>query len=452
MEYNIAPDYVSSMEWREYCKKTELEYKQCMDEGLDIEQYKDLFFAVAKMPDGKEKDDISDIIFSIVAKSKVREGHKYNEPSDIDSIKALRDGFNVSGDLPDTETLKKKIEGAWIGRICGCLLGKAVECSRQHELIPFLQETGNYPLHRYILRSEVTDEMIAKYEYCFGNRDHIDQMDCAPIDDDTNYTVIAQLLIDKHGRSFTSKDVGEMWLTNQPVYKFYSAERVAFRNLINGYTAPASGMYKNPYREWIGAQIRGDYFGYINPGDPVSAADMAWRDARISHIKNGIYGEMWVSAMLACAAVTGDIVEIIKGGLGQIPKTSRLYEEVTDVLTDYGNGVGFDTIIKKIHKDYDELTDHGWCHTISNAKIVTAAMLYYANDYGKAICMAVQSGFDTDCNAATVGSVLGMANGIDSIDSYWYTPVNGRLRTSVLGCSEVTIAHLVEKTMEHIKQ
>ncbi len=447
---SIAPDYVNSMEWREYCKKTELEYKQSFEEGLDIGQYKDLFFAVAKMPDGKEKDNIADILFSIVAKAKNREGYRYNEPSDLDAIRALRDGFEVKSKTPDAETLKKKIEGAWIGRICGCLLGKAVECSRQHELIPFLKETGNYPLHRYILRSDVTDEMIAKYEYCFGNNDHIDQMDCAPIDDDTNYTVIAQLVIDKFGKNFTSKDVGEMWLASQPVYKYYSAERVAFRNLINGYSAPASGMYKNPYREWIGAQIRGDYFGYINPGDAEVAADMAWRDARVSHIKNGIYGEMWVSAMIACAAVTDDIVAIIRGGLGQIPETSRLYEEICDVLSDFENGVESETVFAKIHQKYDEITDHGWCHTLSNAKIVAATLLYGNGDYGKSICMAVQSGFDTDCNAATVGSVLGMAKGIDSIDSYWYSPVNGKLKTSVLGCSEVFISDLVNKTIKHI--
>ena len=451
MKHSIAPDYMNSAEWIEYYQKLELEYKQSYEEGLDIEQYKDLFTAVSKMPNSKEKDDIADTLFSIISKAETREGYEYNEPSEIDAIKALRDGFTVKGEMPDTNTLKKKIEGAWIGRICGCLLGKPVEGARQHDLIPLLKETGNYPMHRYILRNEITDEMIEKYDHYMGGINYIDVLDCAPVDDDTNYTVMSQLIIEKHGRDFTSQNVGDMWLATQPICNYFTAERIAFKNLVNGYSAPASAMYKNPYREWIGAQIRGDYFGYINPADPATAADMAWRDARISHIKNGIYGEMWASSMIACAAVTDNVADIIKGGLGQIPETSRLYKEIYGVLADFENGVGFDSVISEIHRQYDEYSDHGWCHTISNAKIVAAALLYGNGDFGKSICMAVQSGFDTDCNGATVGSVLGMAKGIDSVDSYWYTPLNGRLKTSILGHNELLISELVNKTFEHIK-
>lgn len=450
MANSIAPDYVNSMEWREYCRKLELEYKQSYEEGLDIEQYKDLFTTVSKMPDGKSKEDIADILFSIVVDADTRDGYKYNEPSDLAEIQALRDGFEVKGEMPDSDTLKRKIEGAWLGRICGCLLGKPVECSRTNELVPFLKDIGNYPMTRYILNAEITDEIEDKYDFRFQDKTYIDNIDGAPVDDDTNYTVMSQLIVEKHGRDFTSHDVSEMWLASQPVYNYFTAERIAFKNFTNGYSAPASALYKNPYREWIGAQIRGDYYGYINPGNPEEAADMAWRDARISHIKNGIYGEMFVSAMIACAALTNNITDIIKGGLAQVPKTSRIYEEIYDVISDYQNGIECETVFAKIHEKYDEYTDHGWCHTLSNAKIVAASLLYGKGDYGKSICLAVQTGFDTDCNGATVGSVLGMANGIDAIDSYWYSPINSKLKTSLLGHNELIVSDLVNKTMEHI--
>ena len=213
---------------------------------------------------------------------------------------------------------------------------------------------------------------------------------------------------------------------------------------------PKSATYKNPYREWIGAQIRGDYFGYINPGDPEIAAEMAWRDASVSHVKNGIYGEMFVAAMLAVAAVTNDVEAIILGGLAQIPYTSRLYEDVMSVLNNFKSGASQKECFDNIHKKYDEYTDHGWTHTNANAMIVAASLLYGNGDYGRSICMSVETGFDTDCNGATVGSVLGMANGIDSITEYWMKPMNDTLHTSIYGLWAVKISDRVKITMAHI--
>ena len=226
---------------------------------------------------------------------------------------------------------------------------------------------------------------------------------------------------------------------------------MAFCNFVKGYQPPQSAIYKNPYREWIGAQIRGDYFGYINPGNPELAAEMAWRDASISHVKNGIYGEMFVAAMIAIAATTNNIEDIILGGLAQIPCTCRLYEDIMLILKDFRSGVSQKDCFQKIHEKYDEYTTHGWCHTISNAMIVVAALLYGKGDYGKSICMAVETGFDTDCNGATVGSVLGMANGIESIPDYWKKPIKDTLHTSVFGVGTVKISDRVEMTMKHIK-
>ena len=206
----------------------------------------------------------------------------------------------------------------------------------------------------------------------------------------------------------------------------------------------------NPYREWIGAQIRGDYFGYINPGNPRLAAEMAWRDASISHVKNGIYGEMFVAAMIAVAACTGDVEEIIRQGLAEIPATSRLYEDVMAVVNAYHAGVSQQECFAMIHQKYDEYTEHGWCHTISNAMIVVAALLYGEGDYGRSICMAVETGFDTDCNGATVGSVLGMANGLRSIPEYWTNPIRDRLHTTIFGVDTVKISDRVKMTLEQI--
>lgn len=442
-QYHIIPD------GELYSNLLHDEYRQSVDEGLDIEIYKEVFSSVSKLPKGEIKEKLGDILFEAVASADQKAGYKYIEPSDLEQIKSLRKERPLSGSF-DREGFEKKLEGAWFGRICGCLLGKPVEGIRTDELIPFLKESDNLPMHRYVYRSDITEDVIKKYKHGFNGRQFPDEIDGMPIDDDTNYVVLAQEIIDKFGKDFTPYDVSRAWLAYQSKTAYYTAEQIAFCNFIKGYAPPQSALHKNPYREFIGAQIRGDYFGYINPANPELAAEMAWRDASVSHIKNGIYGEMFVSAMLAVAAVTNDIEEIILGGLGQIPHTSRLYEEISSVLEGYHKGVSKKDCFDTIHKKYDEFTLYGWCHTIPNAMIVAASLLYGNGNYSKSVCMAVETAFDTDCNGATVGSVLGMANGIDGIPEYWIKPVNNTLYTSVFGFEKVKITDRIKMTLKHI--
>ena len=46
----LFPDYESLHKWEYYPADAEIEYKQCLDEGLDVEAYKQLFSEVQKMP------------------------------------------------------------------------------------------------------------------------------------------------------------------------------------------------------------------------------------------------------------------------------------------------------------------------------------------------------------------------------------------------------------------
>ena len=446
----IKPDYNNADGFNRYPSDIMAEYKQSIEEGLDIESHKAFFEEAAAMENGAEKASLCDKIFEIVINADTRPDYKYDEPNDLKGIRAERDGYETMGEVPDEDTLKDKLLGAWTGRAVGCLLGKPVEGARSNELIPLLKKTDNYPLHRYFLSTDATEEERAGYKFYFNTDACADRVDGMPVDDDTNYVVLAQKLVEEFDRDFESDDVANVWLRYQSVYSYFTAERIAYVNFINCIEPPASAMYKNVCREWIGAQIRGDYFGYICPGDPETAAEMAFNDARISHVKNGIYGEMFISAMIACAAITDNIEDIIKGGLAQIPAKSRLYEAVTKIMDDYKKGVSLEECYKYIHSAYDEHTDHGWCHVIPNAMIVVAALLYGEGDFGKSICMAVQTAFDTDCNGATVGSILGMRGGIDCIDDYWKKPVNGKIHTSIFGVGTVDIENAVERTMEHI--
>lgn len=445
----LEPQYEKIEPWEFYGAGIENEYKQSVDEGLDIEEYKDLFKVAASLPQNAVKKKIADVIYEIVTSAPYKSEYKYIEPSDLESIRCMRKEFKPEKNKTFSE---KNVYGAWMGRVCGCMLGKTVECIRTDELIPFLKKTDNYPMTRYITSKDLEKINTEDYKFDFPDRAYADKIDAMPVDDDTNYTVLSQIIFETYGPEFTSENVAQAWLEYQKKNAYCTAERVAFCNFVKGYKPPQSAVHKNPYREWIGAQIRADYWGYINPGNPEKAAKMAYADASISHVKNGIYGEMFVAAALAGAAETNDIKQIILCGLGQIPSTSRLYADITTILNMFADGKTKEECFDYIHSRYNEFEEYGWCHTNPNAMIVCASLLYGKGDFGKSICMAVETGFDTDCNGATVGSILGMANGIDCIDEKWTKPFNDTLKTFIFGVGDVKISEMAKITMKHIEQ
>jgi len=447
---NVQPQYETLADWQFYSSNLMTEYRQSVEEGLDIEQYREVFSAVSMLPKNEIKKKFGDVLFEIVMSAKQKEGYPYIEPSELEKIRELRRPAAPIGEY-NKQTLADQIHGAWMGRICGCMLGQCIEGIRTNELIPFLKETNNYPLHRYICRSDLNEATLAKYKFAFAGKRYVDELDAMPGDDDTNYTVINQEVIEHFGKDFVPQNVARTWLSLQGKSNYATAERVAYCNFINGFVPPDSAVYKNAFREWIGAQIRGDYFGYINPGNPEMAAEMAWRDASISHVKNGIYGEMFVAAMLAVAATTTDMENIVLGGLAEIPYTSRLYESVMKIVDAFRAGTTAEECFKMIHTIYDERNAYDWCHTISNAMIVVAALLYGRGDYGKSVCMAVETGFDTDCNGATVGSIVGMAYGIHHIPEYWTKPFHDTLHTGCVRLDTLRISDRVALTLKHIE-
>jgi len=448
------PSYEKMSYWESYSQDLMVDYYQAMDEGRDVEEMKDIMQATAQFRCGSEREKIADILFTMLYNAPMRADFAYREPDDLNEIRLLRPCLPemtelINTPLPEENVFRDKIYGAWVGRICGCMLGQPLEGIKSKELTALLKHTGNWPMHRYVTSEEIKDPYFDSFDYNFKSRRYADQItDGFWGDDDTNYTVMASNLIGRSGRDFTSEDVCRLWKVAQNMYCYATAEKVAFRNMIAGFFAPDTALYKNPFREWIGAQIRGDYFGYINPGDPEMAAEMAWRDARVSHVKNGIYGEMYVAAMLAAAAVLDDVEKVILCGMSQIPSSSRLYEKLCGVMDWYHAGNSWETFIEKFYTRWSEMNPHDAVHTISNAELVTAALLYGDKDYTKTIGLAVQPGYDTDCNGATAGSVIGMILGKDGIDRKWTDPIDASCSTPY---GKITHEEMVERVLRHSK-
>ena len=420
-------------------------------EGKDTSAYEERVKSILEMEDSNpQKDVFAAEIYDEIQALPIIEGHPYTEPSDIEEIRAARPKTNHSllGKNLDEKDLYDKIYGAWLGRCVGCLLGKPIEGWDRQRITGFLKETGNYPV-QYYLSSDVAPELKEKYQIV--KHAWINNVECAPMDDDTNYTVLALKVFETYGIDFTPENVATAWLRFLPILSTCTAERVAYRNFVYGIVPPHSGSYRNPYRELIGAQIRADFFGYVTPGNPELAAEYAWRDACISHVKNGIYGEMFIAAMLSAAAVTEDMEEIIMAGLAQIPEKSRLTEQIRNVLEWKAEGLNWEQAIDRIHTLFNE-KNFDWVHTISNAVIVCTALLFGEKDLEKSIGIAITSAFDTDCNGATVGSVVGMLLGAKALPEKWIKPLNDRLLSSISDYGSTPISELAAKTMKIMSQ
>jgi ADP-ribosylglycohydrolase len=425
------------------------ELRQLEDEGRDTSPLREDFERLIalgddelSMPSNQEK---AGALLDAAQRLGVRRDYGFKEPSGLAEIRKLRRrGPDGAKRRLSDKALQGRILGAWLGRCAGCLLGKPVEGVHTDELWGFLKTTGQWPLNDY-MRFDVGGKAVKTYPRFAGMR-AFDALDHMPADDDLDYTVAGLLIVKERGAAFTPADVARFWMRNIPLLRTYTAERVAYRNLAMQIQPPASASYRNPYREWIGARIRADAFGYVCAGDPERAAEFAWRDASVSHVKNGIYGEMLVAAMIAWAPFCGDVTELLEAGLGQIPETSRLHADVREVMRWHAAGLGWDEAVARIHERWDEGVPHHWCHTDSNTMICVAALLWGEGDFGRSICRAVQPGFDTDCNGATVGSILGMMLGAKRIPSSWTRRLNNTLKTNLIGRETVDIEEIARET------
>jgi ADP-ribosylglycohydrolase len=416
------------------------EFIQATEEGKDVEKYREKLALLNELKVGhRELDELYGEILS----SPTLAGWPYAEP---DSIEEIRRSANPPKDEEawiSRHELRDRMLGAWFGRIAGNMLGKPVEGWSKSRIEDYLKKAGCYPLDYYI------PEIIPRFEKGFqeyykagGLRGNVSK---ALRDDDLDYTILGLLLLERKGFSFTTDDVGEEWLNRLPFNLTYTAEREAYRNLTLGLKPPETATFWNPYREWIGAQIRADPWGYANPTRPWSAAEMAYRDARLSHVKNGVYGEMLVAAMVASAFIESEPLKVVEKGFSCIPRESRLAEAVRHCIDLWKKCGDFDAAYEKAMSKYGR---YHQVHTINNAVIVVLALLYGNRDFEKSICLSVSGGLDTDCNGATVGSIVGAMVGFKCIPEKWHSPLNNTLDTALSGLKELKISELADRMIE----
>ncbi|MFD3921560.1 ADP-ribosylglycohydrolase family protein [Streptomyces sp. NPDC058595] len=376
--------------------------------------------------------------------------------------RASAGGFRGSGGVPPvsgrggagegTPLGRHQAHAAWLGRAAGCLLGKPVEKLPLPAIRALARAAGNWPLTTWFTARNVPADLLAAHPWnrrSAGNSlaENIDGM---PEDDDLNYPLLNVLLLQRYGRDFRTSDVALLWLDQLPAGRTFTAERVAYRNLLSGIEPPGTARHHNPFREWIGAAIRADVHGWAHPGDPASAAAQAHRDATLTHTANGVYGAMFVAATIAAAGCgAADVHACLRAGLSVVPPRSRLAGAVRQAIRLARSHTDFDTVVDHLHAAHGH---YHWVHAVPNAALLAAALTHADGDFTGSICRAVSGGWDTDSNGATAGSVAGLLAGHpDRLPERWTAPLKNRLATSVAGFDGIGFDELARLTQEALR-
>ena len=250
--------------------------------------------------------------------------------------------------------------------------------------------------------------------------------------------------------NYIANEHGFFWWGNE-----LSTEHTAYKNLLNGIESPQSGSAKvngQEMAEQIGGQIFIDGFGFMAPGNPQLAADMAEKSARVTHDLEGVYGARFIAACIALSYVKDNITEIMKEALLEIPKNC-LYKEVVDCMfLAKEDGLSQEEAFLVLRERYWSDKYKGVCHIIPNGGIIALSLLYGEGDFRKTMELVNLCGFDTDCNAGNVGAIMGVLAGIQGEDNRigipreWITPIKDiMLASSVVG--SLNISTLSENTL-----
>ena len=360
------------------------------------------------------------------------------EPDDLAGIRELRPAGarRYWTELPQA-IYRDRLEGAMLGRFAGNILGSIVELwdiEKMERWAAYLGDT--FPPVDYWSQAERPFEF--KYQTSRRDRFTRSKMDGVPTDDDIIYTQLGMLILEDYGPDFSVDDVGAAWVKYLPV----SPASPVLGNLQAGVPPMQAAEVDNPTMFWIIGDIRSDPWGYAAPGYPEKAAEFAWRDATVSSRRNGIYGEMYISAVISAAFALGDPLKAIEAGLEEIPADCVLAREIRWALDKAGD-----------IKDYrgaraaadDRYAGMHAVHTINNVALTIWGLNIGGTDYTKLIGETVAMGLDNDCTAATAGSIFGAAYGVDAIPKHWTRNFNNKVYSYIIGVESFALDDMLDR-------
>ena len=332
--------------------------------------------------------------------------------------------LNIQISAQTTRTISKveltnKIMGYWVGQLAGNYIGFPFENLYAEEPIPvFFDWYFNYidadTLH---LKMNLTDRR------GFVNI-MADAMGGAWSDDDTDIEFVTLHGLEKYGLDLNYEQIAA--LRKEHVKRFIWSSNARVRELINqGYLPPETGSKElNEYWYRISSQLTNEIWGAVYPGMTDQAAKRAEWGASITNDDWGTHGTVVFITMYSAAFFEKDINKLLQIGISKLPKDSPYLAAIKNLIMWADENPDWKTTRKLIHEKYFKEVGGfeipypvGGC--VINGLSGIMALLYGEGDFTKTVGIATTSGYDCDNQAATVGGLLGVINGGNSIpDEY----------------------------------
>jgi len=327
----------------------------------------------------------------------------------------------MSKSVISADEYRKKVLGCWMGKNIGGTIGAPYEWFRQVNDIEFYTQK---------LDGE------------------------AQPNDDLDIQLLWLIAMEEKGVDLDAHLLGEYWV--QYVAPHWAEYGTAKINMRTGILPPMSGYLNNCYKDSCGSFIRSEIWACVAPGAPKTAARYAYQDAIIDHGGGeGVYAEVFCAALESAAFVCNDLRKLIDIGLSYIPEDCATYGAILLAIECFDGGKSWkearDLVLEKYRgapkpgeegrvqgEDLEKGFDKGELgyDVPSNIGMLGIGLLYGEGDFGKTLCVCVNCGEDTDCTAATAGSIFGIMNGIDAIDQKWIEPIGRKINTITLNMGD----------------
>ena len=321
------------------------------------------------------------------------------------------------GESPLPPDYAERVYAGVLGKIIGVYLGRPFEGWHYRDIVAKLGDIEYYVHDKLKMPLIVTDDDISG-----------------------TFTFLRALPDYGNTREITSEQIGRTWLNYLIEEKTVlwwggmgnSTEHTAYLRLKAGIPAPRSGSIElngKVVSEQIGAQIFIDGWAMVAPGDPGLAVELAGRAARVSHDGEAVYGAQVVAAIESLAFVESDMDKLIDAGLSRIPADAVIARMIGDIRRWRAEEPDWRKARERLEAEYGYDKYGGNCHMVPNHGLIILSLLYGDGDFSKSLMIVNTGGWDTDCNSANVGCIMGIRNGLAGIgpEPDWRGPVADRL-------------------------